>query len=56
MSTAYIFGLFENGEEIDRTSLDENNSNLASDLFFGEFGYTDCKHMGVSLIEEVEED
>ncbi len=56
MKTAYIFGLFENGEEIDRTSLDENNVNLASDLFFGEFGHHNCKHMGVALIEEVEED
>jgi len=53
---AYIYGLFENGEEIDRTSLDEMNINLANSLFFGEFGHKDCKHMTVGLIGEVEEE
>ena len=50
----YIFGLYENNELIDQTSLDENNLNLAIELFFGEFGYKDCKHMSVALLEITE--
>ncbi len=52
---AYIFGLFENNEEIDRTSLDENNVNLAHTIMVIDEGRIDCKHLSVSLIDEVEE-
>ena len=29
----YIFGLFKDGMQIDQTALDENNKNLAMELF-----------------------
>ena len=52
---AYIYGLFENDEEIDRTSLDEMNENLAYDIMVRDEGRTECKHLEVAFIEEVEE-
>jgi len=54
MKIEYVFGLWENNELIDQTYLDENNVNLAHELFFTEFGYTECKHMDVYLIDEIE--
>lgn len=53
---SYIYALLENDTEIDRTSLNEENINLASELFFSEFGHDDCKHMSVVFIEEVQDD
>jgi hypothetical protein len=51
----YIYGLFENGELIDQTSLDEMNENLAHEIMVKDEGRVDCKHLEVKLIDEVQE-
>ena len=53
--TEYIYGLFENGQQIDQTSLDEMNENLAWEIMVVDEGRTPCKHLGVCLIEEIEQ-
>ena len=53
---AYIYGLFENDEQIDQTSLDEMNENLAYEIMVNDEGRIDCPHLKVSLIDEVEEE
>ena len=54
--TAYFYGLFDvNGEQIDQTSLDEMNENLAWEIMVKDEGRVECKHLSVSFIEEVEE-
>ena len=53
---AYIYGLFENEEQIDQTSLDEMNENLAYEIMVTDEGRTPCKHLTVNLLEEVEEE
>lgn len=46
----FIFGLFDEDELIDQTSLDENDLELAEELFFGEFGHEQKKNHVVHLI------
>lgn len=47
----YIFVLERNGIVIDDTSLDENNVNLAKQLFYGEFGHKKQKGDKVYLLK-----
>ena len=37
----YIFSLEVDGDVLDTTALDENNPELARDLFFNEFGWNE---------------
>ena len=53
---SYIYGLFKNDKQIDQTSLNEMNENLAHEIMVIDEGRVDCKHLKVCLIEEVEED
>lgn len=52
---SYIYGLFENGEQIDQTSLDELNENLASEIMIEGENRINCKHLEVTFIGEEEE-
>ncbi len=53
---SYIYGLFENGKQIDTTSLDEMNENLAYEIMVEGEGRVDCPHLQVGLIEGVEDE
>jgi len=53
---AYIYGLFDGDEQIDQTSLDEMNENLAYEIMVKEEGRIDCKHLAVSFLGETEEE
>jgi len=37
---AYHFELIRNGEYLDSTSIDDNDIEFATELFYGEFGHT----------------
>lgn len=54
----YIACLYKDNEEVDSTSIDENNLELAEDLFYGEFGHIrdegDCIILIKDVIEEVD--
>jgi len=52
---SYIYALFDGYEEIDRTSLDEMNENLAWEIMVEDEG-RNPKGLSVSLIDEVRED
>ena len=52
---SYIYGLFDGDEEIDRTSLDEMNENLAWEIMVEDEG-RNPKGLSVSLIDEVKDD
>jgi len=52
---AYIYGLYENEELIDQTSLDEINENLAYEIMVIDEKRINRKHLTVKLIDEVQE-
>ena len=52
---AYIYSLFDGDEQIDQTSLDEMNENLAWEIMVVDEG-RNPKGLSVSLVDEVEED
>ena len=52
----YIYGLFYNGEQIDETSLDELNENLAYSIMRADHESKDENLLSVSLIEERQQD
>ena len=52
--TSYIYALFDGEEQIDQTSLDEMNENLAYSIMVEDEG-RNPKGLSVSLIHEVQE-
>lgn len=51
---SYIYGLFDGDEQIDQTSLDEMNENLAYEIMVEDEG-RNPKGLKIEFIEEVEE-
>ena len=51
----YIYGLFYHGEQIDETSLDEMNENLAWDIMIEDHESKDKNLLSVQLTDEREE-
>ncbi len=51
--TEYIYGLFDDDKQIDQTSLDEINENLAYTIMITEEGRNWNNHLSIQLIEEV---
>jgi hypothetical protein len=54
INTSYIYGLFDGEEQIDQTSLDEMNENLAWEIMVDDEN-RNPKGLSVCLIDEVQE-
>jgi hypothetical protein len=51
----YIYGLFAGEEQIDQTSLDEENEELAYEIMVKDEGRTDVKNLTIELVDVNEE-